>query len=173
MGEEPAEEAIGVDGLNALPDGAAMQVLQACCPATAWVAQMLAGRPYASAADVYTQSDRATAGLDDAGFREALAGHPRIGERLEDDGAHAAASRREQATVAGADAAALQALAEGNARYEQRFGHVYLVNAAGRDAAELLAVLQRRLGNDPATERAEAGRELAAINANRLERVLG
>ena len=165
------QEGIGVAGLNALPEPEAREQLTACCAARAWVDAMLAGRPYNSATEAVARSDQAVAELDEAGLDEAMAGHPRIGERPA--GAHGAASRREQAGVSGAGADTLQQLADGNAAYEQRFGHVYLVNAAGRSAEELLAVLRRRLGNDPATERAEARRELAGINANRLGRLLG
>ena len=96
-----------------------------------------------------------------------LSGHPRIGDRTA-----GGASRREQSAVAGADQDVLDALAEGNRAYEERFGHVYLVCATGRGAQELLDVLQARLGNDPATERAVALAELAAINRLRLARMV-
>jgi 2-oxo-4-hydroxy-4-carboxy-5-ureidoimidazoline decarboxylase len=64
------------------------------------------------------------------------------------------------------------AIAEGNARYEQRFGHVYLVCAFGRSGDELLAVLRERLGNTPDEERRRLQVELAAINRLRLARML-
>jgi 2-oxo-4-hydroxy-4-carboxy-5-ureidoimidazoline decarboxylase len=66
----------------------------------------------------------------------------------------------------------LAALADGNRAYEQRFGHVYLVCADGRPAAELLDVLRARLANDPATERAVLRTELGKINRIRLTRLL-
>ena len=64
-------------------------------------------------------------------------------------------------------------LAEGNRVYEARFGHIYLVCAAGRGAAELLQVLRERLRNDPLTERRVVRDELRKINELRLERLLG
>lgn len=60
-----------------------------------------------------------------------------------------------------------------NAAYEQRFGHVYLVCATGRSAAELLAIARERLGHDPAAEQDVVRRELAAINRIRLDKLLG
>jgi 2-oxo-4-hydroxy-4-carboxy-5-ureidoimidazoline decarboxylase len=66
----------------------------------------------------------------------------------------------------------LAGLAAGNEEYERRFGHVYLVCADGRAAAELLAVLRARLGNEPAAERRVVRGELARINAIRLRRML-
>lgn len=50
--------------------------------------------------------------------------------------------------------------------------HVYLVCASGRDADALLARPRARLGSDPATERAAALRELAAIDRLRLDRLV-
>ena len=46
-------------------------------------------------------------------------------------------------------------LVDGNRAYEERFDRVFLIRAAGRDADEILAELERRLGNDDATERDE------------------
>ena len=45
-----------------------------------------------------------------------------------------------------ADAAIAAALAEGNRAYEERFGRVFLIRAAGRSAPEILAALTERLG---------------------------
>jgi 2-oxo-4-hydroxy-4-carboxy-5-ureidoimidazoline decarboxylase len=64
-------------------------------------------------------------------------------------------------------------LAQCNAAYEQRFGHVYLVCATGRTAEELLAVCEDRLGNDAETERGVVLGELAKINRIRLDKLLG
>jgi OHCU decarboxylase len=63
-------------------------------------------------------------------------------------------------------------LARGNAAYEARFGHVFLISAAGRDAAEILAALTERLGNDPDTELRVAATEHRRITRLRLERLL-
>jgi len=65
------------------------------------------------------------------------------------------------------------ALTEGNAEYEARFGHVYLVCADGRSGDELLSSLTRRLRNDPATQRAQVRAELGKINRIRLQRLIG
>jgi 2-oxo-4-hydroxy-4-carboxy-5-ureidoimidazoline decarboxylase len=150
--------------------------LRSCCAADAWVERMMAGRPYGSEAALLAASDRATAELDGNGLTQALAGHPRIGDDTSahgGDGRSAAWSRGEQAGVAGARSDVLGELAAANAAYEQRFGHVYLVCASGRDAAELLAVCQARLGNDPESERGVVLAELTKINRLRLGKLLG
>ena len=92
-----------------------------------------------------------------------LAGHPRIGDRNA-----SGTAGHEQAAVADAGADVHAALAQGNAAYEARFGHVYLVCASGRSAEDLLATLHARLTNDASTERAVALGELTAINRIRI-----
>lgn len=63
-------------------------------------------------------------------------------------------------------------LAAGNAAYEERFGRVFLIRAAGRDPGEILGELDRRLHNDDATERAETVDNLRQIALLRLEAAL-
>jgi 2-oxo-4-hydroxy-4-carboxy-5-ureidoimidazoline decarboxylase len=154
--------------LNAVPGEIARQRLLVCCSSERWAAEVASGRPYASAAKLLASSDAAMVGLAPADLEQALAGHPRIGERGDVD--QQAAS--EQAGVLAADQATIQALAEGNEEYERRFGHIYLVCATGRDAADLLALLRERLGNDPETEWGVVRRELGKINRIRLTRLL-
>ncbi len=149
--------------------------LASCCAAESWAERVLGGRPYADEADLLAVSDDATGELDEAGLAQALAGHPRIGERLSThaSGDRASAwSRQEQAGVATAEADVVTALATANAGYELRFGHVYLVCASGRSGAELLDLCRARLDNDPATERGVVLNELAKINRLRLGKLL-
>jgi 2-oxo-4-hydroxy-4-carboxy-5-ureidoimidazoline decarboxylase len=165
----------GRDVLGETSDDELRVRLHSCCAADAWVQRMLADRPYESEASLLTASDEATAALDEHGLAQALAGHPRIGERAPDHGGDARSatwSRGEQAGVTDAGADLLGRLAAANAAYEDRFGHVYLVCASGRSAAELLAVCQARLENDPETERAVVLEELAKINQLRLLKLL-
>ncbi len=85
-----------------------------------------------------------------AGWLEAFASHPALGDAralAAARGAFGAASRGEQAAAAGAGAAALAALAalaDWNARYAAKFGHVFLLCAAGRTAEEMLAAVRSR-----------------------------
>jgi len=74
--------------------------------------------------------------------------------------------------VGGAGQDVRERLARGNADYEARFGHVFLISAAGRDAPEILAALDRRLGNDPETELRVAAGEHRRITRLRLARLV-
>lgn len=160
----------GLSAFNALPAVEAEGFLRACCSSHIWAEGVASRRPFAGAADLFEAADAEVAALGEDDVDEALAGHPRIGERPQ--GAGGAQSRREQSGVEGAQEATLAAIAEGNRAYESRFGHVYLVCATGRSADELLAILRQRLGNPPATERLVLRQELAKINRVRLGRML-
>jgi 2-oxo-4-hydroxy-4-carboxy-5-ureidoimidazoline decarboxylase len=155
---------VKLDEWNALTVADAERELRRVCAVPRWAREVVASRPYPDVASLQATAEVA---LIDADLDEAMAGHPRIGDRTA-----GGASRREQSGVAGADPDVLAALADGNRAYEERFGHVYLVCATGRSAQELLDVLRARLGNDPATERAVALAELAAINRLRIGRLV-
>ena len=86
-------------------------------------------------------------------------------------GSASAGSARPRRTVGRAPSRRAR-IAEGNRAYEQRFGHVFLIRAAGRTADEMLAALTERLGNDPETERDVVRRELAEIVRLRLLKVV-
>jgi 2-oxo-4-hydroxy-4-carboxy-5-ureidoimidazoline decarboxylase len=138
-----------------------------------WADALLAGRPYDDLDDLQQASDEIISGLSEDQVDAALAGHPRIGERATGlDEESAARSAREQAGMARGEAGVQDAMARGNARYEARFGRIYLVAAAGRGAEELLGYLEERLGNDPAVELDIVRQELARITRMRLADML-
>lgn len=150
----------------------AAALVRACADVERWVDEIVAGRPYASVADVVAAARAAADPWTDAEIDAALARHPRIGDRARGAGTDAALSRTEQAQVADADAEVRARIAEGNRAYEERFGHVFLIRAAGRSAEEILAQLQQRLRNTPEQERANAAANLREIAALRLEGLL-
>jgi len=144
---------------NSLDRDQAVAALLSCCTAPEWAGRVADARPFPSIEKLLAAADAA---LTPADLDAALAGHPRIGDR--------GASGRSAAEQRGVGDHVLDAFAEANAAYEQRFGRVYLVCAAGRSGEDLLADLTARLGHDDETERRTALRELAAINRLRLEK---
>jgi 2-oxo-4-hydroxy-4-carboxy-5-ureidoimidazoline decarboxylase len=159
----------GLADLNALPAQDFEELLLDCCAAPGWARRVTQGRPYASLADLLAVAGTAWAARDPGDLDAAMAGHPRIGERR-----LSGWSAQEQAGVqAGVGTGATAtALADGNAAYEQRFGHVFLICATGRGQAEILAELNRRMSNDPATEREAAAAEIGKINDIRLRKLV-
>jgi OHCU decarboxylase len=158
-----------LDRFNRLPDEEAAAELLAVCHSRRWAKEVAAGRPYADLAALEQAADRIWMGLSPEDWREAFQAHPRIGEG---GGASTDWSRQEQAGVGGAGEEVQERLARGNADYETRFGHVFLISAAGRSATEILAALEDRLGNDPDTELRVAAEEHRRITRLRIERLL-
>lgn len=146
--------------------------LLACCAEPTWARQVIAGRPYPDLDALLAAGDAALRRLPWTGIARALAAHPRIGEQPAGTGREAAWSRREQAGMATADAATRAALAEANAAYERRFGHILLIFASGRSDTELLAAARQRLEHDEETERRVVRQELARIVRLRLQRLV-
>jgi 2-oxo-4-hydroxy-4-carboxy-5-ureidoimidazoline decarboxylase len=155
--------------LNVLPAGEARAALTRCCGSGRWVAGMMGRRPWASATALYADAEATWADLGHDDFLEAFAHHPRIGARAEqtDD----AWARQEQARVGDADGETRQALVDANEQYLRRFGYIFIVCASGKSAAEMLGLLEGRLGNDPERELAIAAGEQARITRLRLEKL--
>jgi 2-oxo-4-hydroxy-4-carboxy-5-ureidoimidazoline decarboxylase len=162
----------GLDWFNALPPQQAERELLACCASPAWARHVAGGRPYPDIQSLVDAGGAAVESLPWEDVAEALAAHPRIGDRPAGDGRDAAWSRREQAGVAKANDRLLDALAEANRLYEERFGHVFLIFASGHTARQMLAAARERVDNDEATERDVVRGELGKITRLRLERLL-
>lgn len=153
---------------NRLPRERAESELVACCASPDWARAVTEGRPYPDLGSLISAAGSSIRRLDAAGVAQALAAHPRIGDRSVSGGREAA----EQSGVIGADDDTLRALADGNRAYEERFDRVFLICATGRSAADMLGELRRRLGNDPDTESNVVREELAKITELRLRRLL-
>jgi 2-oxo-4-hydroxy-4-carboxy-5-ureidoimidazoline decarboxylase len=161
-----------VAAFDALPAAEAEALLRPACASRAWLAAMVAGRPYGSLTTLLARANAALAELDWPDVLEALAAHPRIGERAAGSDRESAWSRQEQSGASDAAAEVAEALRIRNVAYEARFDHVFLICAAGRTSGELLAALTTRLGNDPQREREVVRTELAAIVERRLCKTL-
>jgi 2-oxo-4-hydroxy-4-carboxy-5-ureidoimidazoline decarboxylase len=155
---------------NAAGADAALEAMIACCCARRWAEAMVALRPITSVFELSEAADRVWSTMEEPDWMEAFACHPRIGERK---ATHATAksaawSGQEQSFADGAQAPVLADLAQGNSLYEQRFGFAYIVCATGKGADEMLAILNRRLTSDRATELREAAEQQRQITQIRL-----
>ena len=155
---------------NRLSRGEAERRLLACCGSRAWASAVAAGMPYASVPALMETADAESARLKASDWLEAFEAHPRIGEM---GGRSPASSNLEQKGVMSARDETLAVLAEGNRLYEERFGHVFLISAAGRSAEDVVAALRQRIENDPATELQVAAEEQRKITRLRLKSMLG
>lgn len=142
--------------------------LRACLHVERWVRDVARGAPYATLDDLLAAAEAAATPLSPAEIDEALAAHPRIGERAEGEGTAQRFSRAEQSSADADDAELAAAIARGNRAYEERFGRIFLIRAAGRSRAEILAELERRLELDDDAELQVVGEQLREIALLRL-----
>lgn len=160
--------------LNPFEPTAARAALQKCCAAPAWIEQMLARRPFADDPELESAAAKIWWSLDREEWLAAFAAHPKIGDPASLRAKYANTSHwanNEQAGVAAAAEQTLQELASYNQQYEQRFGYIFIVCATGKSAAEMLALLQSRIGNDPETELRIAAAEQLKITLLRLQKL--
>ncbi|HEV8609720.1 MAG TPA: 2-oxo-4-hydroxy-4-carboxy-5-ureidoimidazoline decarboxylase [Thermoanaerobaculia bacterium] len=186
----------GLERLNELPPGEAETLLLSCCGSREWARRLSAERPFGRAEELAEASDRIWRSLPKEEWLGAFAAHPRLGEVAGTGptdlhpqqsiagtgpaGLHpppslsraADWSRREQAGTKSASRQTLANLAEANREYEERFGHIFIVCASGKSAAEMLALVQSRLHNDAQTELEIAAEEQRKITRLRLAKLL-
>jgi 2-oxo-4-hydroxy-4-carboxy-5-ureidoimidazoline decarboxylase len=162
----------GLAALNALSPPEAERELLSCCASPVFARRVAAGRPYGDPAGLAGAARAAVRELSWPEILSALSAHPRIGDRAGGPGRESSWSRAEQAGAAGADRRVLAELAAGNAAYQHRFGHVYLICATGLGADEMLDRLRNRLLNDEEAERAVVRDELAKITSLRVAKLL-
>ncbi|TFC07074.1 2-oxo-4-hydroxy-4-carboxy-5-ureidoimidazoline decarboxylase [Cryobacterium adonitolivorans] len=142
--------------------------LLACLAVPRWADEVTGQAPFASAAALIDAARAAATPLPRSEIDQAMAEHPRIGEKPRGTSQAAGFSRAEQASEDADDADLAAAIADGNRVYEERFDRVFLIRAAGRSRREILAELERRLTLDDATEAAIVGSELRDIALLRL-----
>ena len=178
-----------LEDLNTLADAAAEREFLRCCGSTRWAREMAASRPFVNAESMAETGDAIGSSLERSDWLEAFAAHPRIGARAEAPAATPSGLPRgvspkkvgfpgrkwateEQAGAAGASGEVRQSLAQRNRDYEARFGYIFIVCATGKSADEMLAMLERRLTNDPDTELQIAAGEQRKITRLRLVKLL-
>jgi 2-oxo-4-hydroxy-4-carboxy-5-ureidoimidazoline decarboxylase len=143
--------------------------LMTCCAVRSWAAQVSGLRPFPDEAALVATGRKLVEQLIWPEVLEALSAHPRIGQRLASPTTEARWSRQEQS---GVSADSHEAFIAGNAAYESRFGHIFLICATGLSGEQMLAELNRRLENDVAQERVVVRQELAKIVELRLRKLV-
>ena len=135
---------------------------------------MASERPFRMLEDLFEKSETVWFSLSPADWLEAFAAHPQIGSRSVAANASRSAewSSREQAGTADAGIATLNALAEANHLYHEKFGFIFIVCATGRSADEMLQMCRARFGNSLQTEIEIAAREQQRITELRLSKLL-
>lgn len=112
-------------------------------------------------------------------WKEAFSHHPKIGDvdslKKKFDAVDLVTTgwaSGEQSGVNTASPQLLEALAEGNRQYEEKFGYIFIVCATGKSAEEMLGILHQRLRNSPEEEIKIAADEQNNITKLRLEKLV-
>ena len=188
MYADSSERALGcmsfLERWNAMTMADAAEAVLPCCGSRAWAAGLGARRPLGSLPELLAASDSTWWSLPVEAWDEAFRSHPRIGERHAAGAATVVSlrwSEAEQNSAAESDFEDSRSktseeidveIADRNRAYEARFGRVFLVRAAGRGKAEMLALLQRRLQATEQEELQEAAEQQREITHLRLQRWL-
>jgi 2-oxo-4-hydroxy-4-carboxy-5-ureidoimidazoline decarboxylase len=164
--------AMSLDAFNGAGRDEAIARLRLCLDVDRWCAELADARPYGSIDELIAAAEVAASSFTSAEIEGALAHHPRIGDRPTGPGAEVAMSRAEQSGVDDSDAEVAAALAAGNRAYEDRFGRVFLIRAAGRTSRDILDALTERLAHTPDQEERVVADQLRQIGVLRLKGLL-
>lgn len=156
-----------LEALNHLDRPALVTALQHCCGSSAWVGKMLDIFPLPDVQTLFDEASVTWRSCIEKDWLEAFSHHPRIGVKTTN-----ATAAAEQAGAKLASTDTLEALVDGNRRYEEKFGYIYIVCATGKSASEMLDILTRRLKNTPDEEIFIAMGEQEKITRIRLEKLL-
>ncbi|HEX8248602.1 MAG TPA: 2-oxo-4-hydroxy-4-carboxy-5-ureidoimidazoline decarboxylase [Pyrinomonadaceae bacterium] len=165
----------GLEHLNLAPREIAESRFLDCCGSRQWAQMMTATRPFADIAALLEKAEQIWRGLDARDRLEAFAAHPKIGARRaapKQQAQSAEWSSGEQSGTHSAAESVLDALAEANRLYEEKFGYIFIVCATGKSAEEMLEICRRRLNNDAETELQTAAEEQRKITEIRLKKLL-
>ncbi len=143
--------------------------LRPCLDIPRWFEEIADARPFSSTPDLLLAARLAASPFTSGEVQSALSHHPRIGQRAEGDSSEARFSRDEQDALGPASAAVTAAISEGNRNYEEKFGQVFLIRAAGRSKEEILQALQMRISNTAGEEEQVVQQQLREIAVHRLE----
>jgi OHCU decarboxylase len=164
-----------LQSLNAMAAGEASQEFLKCCGSVRWANAMTERRPYNTFAELARAASDIWWALEKSDWLEAFRSHPQIGEKKASAEVSAQSqqwSGQEQGGVRDANPDTVDALAQLNRQYEEKFGFIFIVCATGKSAGEMLAILRERLDNEIDAELPIAAAEQAKITELRLKKLV-
>jgi 2-oxo-4-hydroxy-4-carboxy-5-ureidoimidazoline decarboxylase len=162
---------ISLEELNATDRAGFLSALGGIYEKSPWVAERaLAGRPFATVADLYTALQSAVQAAGEAEQTALIRAHPELAGKVARAGTLTAESGREQGALgldrlSDAELARFERL---NAAYRVRFGFPFIVCVRRHTRDSILDQFERRLANAPEQERAAALAEIGLIARLRL-----
>lgn len=158
-----------IEEFNEAPTDEVMEIVKVWAPIDVWADDILANRPYGTVAELveYADNGAQTWKVDDV--MQAIASHAQLGKKPKGEDANSAHSRKEQSSMGDLESDTQEKLLALQGEYLDKFGHIFLIRAAGRSAEEVLAALQERLTKTPDEEKATTADQLRQIALLRLE----
>lgn len=157
-----------IEEFNTTDRREAVALLRPCLDIERWIDDLVDHRPYQDIEGLVTHAEQAASPFEESEVAQAISHHPRIGDRPAGAHTEARLSRAEQGAIGSVDAEVAAAIQAGNVAYEEAFGQVFLIRAAGRTAGEILSSLTERLSGSPEDEARIVARELREIAVLRL-----
>ena len=163
--------AVTIAQLNAADRAAFVAAVGFTFEGSPWIAhEAWSRRPFANAEALLAAMLAAVAAAPEERRVALICAHPDLGGHMSRRGQLTAQSAREQA-AAGLAASTPEEMArfdELNGAYRERFGFPFVICAREHAKGAILVALERRLGNDRATEIASALEEIGKIARLRL-----
>jgi OHCU decarboxylase len=164
-----------LESLNSLPATKAQSDFLTCCGSNEWAIRMTESRPFRDLNELRQTAESIWWSLAPEDWLEAFQHHPRLGESRPEQNTAAIAqewSEQEQSGVRSAGKQTTEELSELNRKYQDKFGYIFVVCAAGKSSDQVLSILRERLRNDEQKELRIAATEQAQITKLRLEKLL-
>lgn len=159
--------------LNSSSPQALRVLFKQVCHSRRWVEELIALAPYGDLNDLLKKGARAWSKCGESDWKEALAGHPRIGEKAKGSNLSAKWSKGEQSGAAKSEDDKVKTeLLKTQEEYYQKFGFIFLICATGKSSEEILEAAVKRLGNTPQVELQTVAEEQSKIIHLRLEKLL-
>ena len=147
--------------------------LVTCCSCESWANGVAAQAPFESVDGLIKVAEEVWFDAGEDEILEAFNGHPQIGDLDSLRNKYAATATTEQGQVAKADESVLIALRDGNERYLEKFGFIFIVCATGKTAPAMLALLDSRIVNSREQELENGAGQQMAITRLRIKKLLG
>ena len=164
-----------IEKLNRMPPNDRRASLLSCCGSTRWAEEVSGLLPMWDVGQLLILGERVWRELGREDWLEAFRAHPKIGERRAAAPAGEDARRwseGEQSRARATSTETLDALAQANREYEEKFGFIFIVCATGKSAEEMLSTLRARMRNDAETELRVAAEEQWRITELRIKKLL-
>ncbi|MDA9563155.1 2-oxo-4-hydroxy-4-carboxy-5-ureidoimidazoline decarboxylase [Flavobacteriales bacterium] len=165
---------MNIKDFNQLPPSKLKGELEKCCVAKKWINGVASATPFTSVGNLIESSNNSWQNCAEEDWLEAFTGHPKIGDLSSLSKKYSNTSdwaNNEQSGMNEADLEIIRKLADGNKKYEDKFGFIFIVCATGKTATEMLALLEARLPNNRIDELVIAAAEQHKITQLRLNKL--